>query len=242
MVYCEFESHHPKTLSKRQSIRTIQCSVRAFHAYGIKVHGVFVVGSDTDDVSSITQTVELAIENQVDTAQFTILTPCPGTSFYERLVAQGRLLTQDWSLFDGHHCVIQPAHMSPYELQLNAYKAMARFYSARRAWRMIGSKVIGNLPFLLGLAWRETRLSRQLPRIALLSLIPSRRPDILRILRQTLSHKSLERLEGMFLVPAMRLHAHQHIRRWAQQAHSRAHMEFLRRLMPELAQRATGAP
>jgi radical SAM superfamily enzyme YgiQ (UPF0313 family) len=244
MVYVGFESANPETLrlyNKHQTIETMLASIRAFRAHGIKVHGMFVVGSDADDAASIASTVDFAIENEIDTVQFMILTPCPGTPFYKRLVAQGRLLTQDWSLFDGHHCVIQPARMSPYELQLSAYKAMARFYSARRAWRMIGASVLRNLPFLLGLARRETRLSRQLPRIALLSLIPSRRPDVPRILNRALSRPSRERLESMFLVPALRLYARRHIRLWAQQARSRAHIEFLRRLMPERPGSVTGA-
>ncbi len=245
MVYCGFESANPKTLelyNKRQDVSTIRGSVRAFHAYGIKVHGMFVLGSDADDEASIARTVDFAIENQIDTVQFLLLTPAPGTPFYERLVSQGRLLTHDWSLFDGHHCVIQPAKISPYALQLGAHKAMARFYSARRAWGMIGARTVRNLPFLLSLAWREARLGLQLPRVALFSLIPSRRAGALRDLWGALSRESRKRLEALFLVPGLYLYAGQHIRRWAQQAHSQAHLEFLKRLLPERAGQARGRP
>jgi radical SAM superfamily enzyme YgiQ (UPF0313 family) len=233
-VYCGFESVNPATLdayNKHQNVQDIRDSVHAFHDYGIHVHGMFVLGADTDDVSTFQRTVDFALQNKIDTVQFLMLTPCPGTPFYERMVAQGRLLTDDLSLYDGHHCVIRPALMSPYELQMGAYQAMARFYSVRYALKLIASNVTRNLPFLLGLLWHEHRLRLQLPRVALLSLLPSRRSDVLDILQGALSRESWRRLHDMLAVPVLRLYGRVHIRQWARQAHSRAYVEYLRRLM-----------
>nr|HID14434.1 radical SAM protein [Anaerolineae bacterium] len=243
MVYCGFESVNPATLAaynKCQDVRDIRDSVRAFHTYGIHVHGMFVLGADTDDVETLQQTAEFALHNEIDTVQFLMLTPCPGTPFYERMVAQGRLLTRDWSLYDGHHCVIQPALMSPYELQMGTYRAMARFYSARHALRLILSSVVRNLPFLLGLLWRERRLRLQLPRLALCSLLPSCRSDVLDILRGALRRESWKRLQDMLMVPVLRLYGRSHIRQWAQQARSRDYLKFLRHLRPPRRRRAAG--
>jgi len=234
MVYCGFESVNPATLdayNKHQSVRDIRDSVRAFHEYGIHVHGMFVLGADTDDKDTFQRTVDFALGNEIDTVQFLMLTPCPGTPFYERMVAQGRLLTDDLSLYDGHHCVIQPTLMSPYELQMGVYRAMARFYSARHALRLIASNVTRNLPFLLGLLWRERGLRVQLPRVALLSLLPSRRPDVPEILRGALSRESWKRLQDMLVVPLLRLYGRIHVRQWAQQARSQAYVKHLRRMM-----------
>jgi radical SAM superfamily enzyme YgiQ (UPF0313 family) len=241
MVYCGFESVNPATLAaynKRQDVQDIRDSIRAFHDYTIHVHGMFALGADTDDVGTFPRTVDFALRNEIDTVQFLIITPCPGTPFYDRMAAQGRLLTNDLSLYDGHHCVIQPALMSPYKLQMGTYRAMARFYSARQALRLIVSSVIHNLPFLLGLLWRERRLRLQLPRVALLSLLPTRRPDVLDVLRGALSHESWKRLQDMLVVPVLRLYGRSHIRQWAQQARSRAYVEHLRRLA-EPRRRAT---
>jgi len=242
MVYCGFESVNPATLeayNKHQDVRDIRDSVRAFHDYGIHVHGMFALGADTDDMETCQRTAEFALQNKIDTVQFLIITPCPGTPFYERMAEQGRLLTDDLSLYDGHHCVIQPALMSPYELQMGAYRAMARFYSARHALRLIASNVTRNLPFLLGLLWRERGLRLQLPRVALLSLLPSRRPDVLDILQGALPRESWNRLQDMLVVPVLRLYGRIHIRQWAQQARSRAYVEHLRQLMGPRRRRAT---
>jgi len=235
MVYCGFESVNPAALeayNKQQDVQTIRDAVRAFHAYGIRVHGMFVLGSDADDITTPRQSVDFALENEIDTVQFLMLTPCPGTPFYDRVVAEGRLLSREWALYDGHHCLIQPAKMTPYELQMGTYKAMAQFYSARHSLRMLAANVLHNAPFLIGLLWRERMFRLRLPRIAALSLIPSRRLDILNILGETLSPASLKRVQDILLVPALRLYARSHIRQWARQAHSRAYLEFLRHLTP----------
>ncbi len=234
-VYCGFESVNPLTLeayNKHQSVATIRDSIRAFHAYDIKVHGMFVLGADSDDAATVAQTADFALQNKIDTVQFLMLTPSPGTSFTERMTAEGRVLTHDWSLYDGHYCVIQPARMSPYELQIATYKAMARFYSASHALRMIADGLRRNAGFLLGLLAREHRLGFHLPRIALLSFFPSRWPDILLLAQRVLRHENWQRVERIFGVPVLRLYGRNHIRQWARQAHARAYMEFLRRLMP----------
>ena len=129
MVYCGFESVDPATLAaynKHQDVETIRDAVRAFHDYGISVHGMFVLGSDADDRRTFAQTVRFTRRNRIDTVQFMMLTPCPGTAFAERIASEGRLLSRDWSLYDGHFCLIQPAKMTPYELQVGTRTKRSR--------------------------------------------------------------------------------------------------------------------
>jgi radical SAM superfamily enzyme YgiQ (UPF0313 family) len=243
MVYCGFESVSQATLeayNKHQNVRDVRESVAAFHDYGIHVHGMFVLGADTDDKGIFDETVDFALENEIDTVQFLMLTPCPGTPFYERMVAEDRLLTDDVSLYDGHHCVVEPKQMSAYELQMGVVRAMARFYSVRHVLSLFLSNVTANLPFLVGLLWREKRLRLQLPRLAFLSLLPSRWPDLLGILRDALSRESWNRLQDILTVPMLRLYGYKHVRDWISQASSKEYIDRLRRLM-EPKRRAAGA-
>ncbi len=245
MVYCGFESVNPATLeayNKRQEVGDILESVRAFHAYGIHVHGMFVLGADTDDRGIFRRTVDFALQNEIDTVQFLMLTPSPGTPFYERIASQGRLLTDDWSLYDGHHCVIRPALMSPYELQMGTIQAMARFYSVRRALRMLAANITRSFPFLITLLWRERTLRFRLPRVALLSLLPPRWPDVRRILREAVSSETWKRLQEMVMVPALRLYGWMHIRAWKRQARERTFLQALRRLSLRSSGQATSRP
>ncbi len=131
-LYLGFESINPATLKeyrKRQTVEEIREAIRLLHQHGIMVHGMFVFGADTDDLATFKETVKFALRNRIDTAQFLVLTPVPGTQLYKRLENEGRILTTDWRYYDGHHVVFKPAKMSPVTLQLAAIKAMKVFYS-----------------------------------------------------------------------------------------------------------------
>ena len=243
MVYCGFESVSQATLdayNKRQNVRDVQESMQAFHRHGIHVHGMFVLGADTDDETIFERTVDFALENDIDTVQFLMLTPCPGTPFYERMVEQDRLLTEDLSLYDGHHCVVEPKLMSAYALQMGTCRSMARFYSVGHVMGLFLSNVTRNLPFFVSLLWRERGLRLQLPRIAVLSLVPDRWPDLLGMLRETLSHESWRRLQEILTVPMLRLYGYRHVREWLKQSRSQAYIDRLRELM-EPQRRPAGA-
>jgi len=135
LVYLGLESANPETLAafnKRQSVDDIAGGLAALHSYGIKTHGMFVLGSDVDTIESIRETVDFAVANAISSAQFLSLTPLPGTRQTARLRAEGRIFTNNWSLFDGHHVVYWPKNMSPWELQRETLAAHQRFYRLRR--------------------------------------------------------------------------------------------------------------
>ncbi len=141
-VYVGFESINPRTLKlfqKKQDLAKIERAIERFHANGIKIHGMFVVGSDEDDLETLDATVRFARKHEIDSVQFMILTPIPGSSDWDSLYARGAryVISRNWSLYDGHHVVHQPRRISPYELQMGAIKAMQKFYS----WGGIAKRV-----------------------------------------------------------------------------------------------------
>lgn len=139
-VYVGFESVNPATLkeyNKRQSVDEIVESIRILHDYGIMTHGMFVFGAENDDAASLQSTLKFALKNSIDTVQFMILTPLPGTPYFKEMERDERLLTREWHLYDGQHVVYQPGKMSPYELQKETFKAMKRFYSLRECVKML---------------------------------------------------------------------------------------------------------
>ena len=140
MVYVGFESVNPATLeeyNKRQTVDEIVEAVRLLHEHGIMTHGMFIFGADHDDAASLRSTVEFALKNHIDTVQLVVLTPLPGTPFFSDMEQQGRLLTKEWHLFDGHHVVHQPHQMSPVELQMEWFRAVKRFYSLGECAKML---------------------------------------------------------------------------------------------------------
>ncbi|MBM4294207.1 MAG: B12-binding domain-containing radical SAM protein [Deltaproteobacteria bacterium] len=132
VVFVGLESINPATLkayNKSQTVEGIRDCVINFHHHGIKVHGMFVFGSDEDHYQVIRDTVKFSRKLDLDSLQYLILTPVPGTKFYQDLEAQNRIICRDWSNYDGHHAVFQPKQFSPYELQAETIRAMKKFYS-----------------------------------------------------------------------------------------------------------------
>lgn len=158
-VYVGFESINPKTLklfNKKQDLAKIERSIERFHQYGIRIHGMFVVGSDEDDLETIWATAEFAKKRDIESVQFMILTPIPGSPDWDHIYARGHkdILTADWSFYDGHHVVHQPKRISPYELQMAAMQAMGKFYS----WGGILKKTLQRDYWTAGIRYYGKRL------------------------------------------------------------------------------------
>jgi hypothetical protein len=146
-VYVGFESINPRTLKlfqKKQDLAKIERSIERFHAHKIRIHGMFVVGSDEDDVETLDATAAFARKHDIDSIQFMILTPIPGSPDWDTLYAKGDkyVINRNWSFYDGHHVVHQPRRMSPYELQMGAIKAMEKFYSWGGIFQKLGKRDI----------------------------------------------------------------------------------------------------
>jgi radical SAM superfamily enzyme YgiQ (UPF0313 family) len=132
IVFVGLESINPATLkayNKSQTVEGIKDCVINFHRHGIKVHGMFVFGSEEDHFQVIRDTVKVSRQLDLDSLQYLILTPLPGTPFYQEMEAQNRIICRDWSQYDGHHAVFQPRQFTLYELQLETTRAMKKFYS-----------------------------------------------------------------------------------------------------------------
>ncbi len=159
--YIGFESISNETLEamhKSQTRADIESAIRTIHEQGINIHGMFIFGSDTDSVESLRATAEFAVEHDIDTVQFMILTPFPGTETYDAIVAADRLFHQQWDYYNGMFIVFQPKTMSALTLQEETIRAYRRFYSLRRVTADTGKLVLSIL--LDALVWDFRWVSR----------------------------------------------------------------------------------
>ena len=140
-VYIGFESINDETLKayhKSQTKEDIENAIAVLHHHGVNIHGMFMFGEDNDDIKSIDSTVKFAIENHIDTVQFMILTPFPGTQIYEKLDKQNRIFHKNWDYYNAMFPVFLPKNMSPEKLLQESYKAFKKFYSVRRTlWETV---------------------------------------------------------------------------------------------------------
>jgi len=139
-VYIGFESVSPTVLKgyeKRQSVEQMELAIREIHRRHIRIHGMFIFGGDLDTSETFRETVRFARSHHIESAQFMILVPLPGTPVFDEMDRQGRLLSRDWSLYDAHHVVFEPKNMSTFELQVETLRAFCRFYSLWPALRRL---------------------------------------------------------------------------------------------------------
>jgi radical SAM superfamily enzyme YgiQ (UPF0313 family) len=140
-LFIGFESLSPqlKTTGKTQNhpeqYREI---IHKLHDHGIIVYAAFMFGFDFDDPSIFERTVEFAIANKIILAQFAMLTPYPGTRFYSRLKAEGRLLRDPWWLLPNQEILaphFRPLAMEPEQLREGWKRAWKEFYSFSSIWK-----------------------------------------------------------------------------------------------------------
>lgn len=130
-----FESINDATLKamhKSQTKKDIERAIKIIRQHGISIHGMFIFGDDHDTPESIQATVDFAIAQHIDTVQFMILTPFPGTQYFDIIKGQNRLLHQRWDYYNAMFTVFQPATMSPQRLQIETVRAYEKFYSIKR--------------------------------------------------------------------------------------------------------------
>lgn len=215
------------SLGKRLSVATEERAVAALHKHGIAVHGMFVAGLDTDDASSAVATASFARRLGIDTFQLMAETPLPGTKLWDRATAEGRLLSEDWSLFDGHQVVMRPALMSPLDLQLGILEATRRFYSWPGIIRSGLAGALSHLPTLVGTT--GPAVVRQLPALAKMA-VARRWDEVTPYLEEKLPSRSFSGLAQAFWLPATRMYARRQLSAWWAAGRSRAHLELLRSL------------
>jgi radical SAM superfamily enzyme YgiQ (UPF0313 family) len=146
-VYIGFESVNPDALEdmkKKQTVAEIATAVKVFRRHRINIHGMFVLGFDQDDWRSVRKTVRFAKRARLMSTQFLILTPLPGSAFYDKISAENRIRFHDWALYDAHHAVFQPARFSLPDLQKAQSFAHRKFYSLKQeARKLLAGQWIG---------------------------------------------------------------------------------------------------
>jgi radical SAM superfamily enzyme YgiQ (UPF0313 family) len=128
-----------KSFNARVDYRTV---IEKLHARKIAIQGCFVFGFDEDDRDVFDRTAQFAIDMHIDLPRYAILTPFPGTPLYARLSREGRILTSDWSNYDGQHVVYRPARMTAAELLQGTERAWKQTYSYGGIFRRLaGARV-----------------------------------------------------------------------------------------------------
>jgi anaerobic magnesium-protoporphyrin IX monomethyl ester cyclase len=133
-VYIGVESADERVLrdvNKKQTPERVRECVRLLKKHGIQTLGSYILGNATDTRASMRRTIEFAKSLDTDTAQFSILTPYPGTRVYEEL--RPRIFDRNFAHYDGLRAVWRHPRVSTRELQMTLIRANLEFYF--RSWK-----------------------------------------------------------------------------------------------------------
>lgn len=140
-LFIGFESLSKSNLTaigkKINSVDEYEAIIEKLHKAGVGVHGFFIFGLDGDDAGSFKRTVRFAQKARLESAQFDILTPYPGTAIFESLDKEGRIRNKDWSQY-GHDLMFEPKTLSREMLQEGRTWAWREFYSLSSIWKRLG--------------------------------------------------------------------------------------------------------
>ncbi len=90
---------------------------------------IFGLDSDTPEIFGIAH--DFLTRSKAAFFQACVMTPYPGTPVFNKLRAEGRILTDDWTRFDASKVIIRPENLSPDELLEGYNRLKWHFYSNR---------------------------------------------------------------------------------------------------------------
>ena len=131
IIYLGIESGSQKILDaigKRITLEQVKKAVKILKDAGIQILGSFIIGFLQDTKETIKETIKFAKSLSLDYAQFSILTPYPGTPIFDYAKKHGMLLTEDWSKYTGIEPVIKIEGVSEREIKALFQKAYITFY------------------------------------------------------------------------------------------------------------------
>lgn len=150
-----FESLSKETLRSMNKPQNIKADykklVEKLHDYNIDVVASFVLGWDTDDKNVFKNTLAFALDADIDVPAYFPLIPFPGTRIFEKLKLENRILTYDWSKYDGSTLVYQPKNISLEDFAYGLIHCWEESYNLRNIWQRIVGRSRGLRKTLLSI-------------------------------------------------------------------------------------------
>jgi len=117
--------------NKKMQLDMPRRAVELATRHGIGVTASYILGDLRETPADVVRTIRYAKALDTDTAQFSILTPYPGTALWDEV--QDRIVDRNWAHYTGQRAVMRLAHLGPTRLHLLMARAYFEFYF--RSWR-----------------------------------------------------------------------------------------------------------
>ncbi|MBC7112678.1 MAG: radical SAM protein [Candidatus Methanomethyliales bacterium] len=131
LIYYGIESGSERILSilrKGITLEQAKSAIKWAKEVGIEVMGSFIIGVPGETKEDVMKTIKFAKESGIDFAQFTAMTPYPGTEIYEIAKKEGLLTTNDWSRYTTITPVMRTKELTVEEISKLVGLAYRKFY------------------------------------------------------------------------------------------------------------------
>lgn len=143
-LFIGIESISPDSISGVHKVQNhtenYELAIKNLHDRGIGVHGSFVFGLDGDTTETFKATLDWIVKNKIESMTAHILTPYPGTETYKKMKEEGRIITDDLSLYNTANIVYKPLGMTPEELYDGYIKMYKDVYSFKNIIKRLPDK------------------------------------------------------------------------------------------------------
>lgn len=153
-LFIGFESINENSISSvnkiQNNIREYEHLIEELHNRDIMINGSFVFGLDGDSLSTFKNTVDWIVKQKIETITSHILTPYPGTKFYDRMLSSNRITDFNLSKYNTASVVFEPLGMTKDELYngyIGVYKELYSFKNIIKRMPKRGFQVFPYLTF-----------------------------------------------------------------------------------------------
>lgn len=138
-LFIGFESINADSINNVHKVQNstdkYEKAIKAIHDRGIMINASFVFGLDGDTPETFKATLDWIVKNKIETVTSHILTPYPGTALYDRLKNEGRIISDDLSLYNTANVVFKPRGMTEKELYDGYIWIYKQIYSLKNIFR-----------------------------------------------------------------------------------------------------------
>lgn len=137
-----FESLNPETLKSVQKgsnrLENYETVVSNLQLNEIAIQGYFMFGFDNDTEDSFQLTYDFIMNNRIEFPVFSLVTPFPGTPYYDEM--KPRLRHFEWDKYDTYHYMFEPKGMSGEKLLENFIKLQKAVYQRQAIMKRMKGK------------------------------------------------------------------------------------------------------
>jgi radical SAM superfamily enzyme YgiQ (UPF0313 family) len=113
---------------KRQTLAQTREAVALARKHHFQIAGHFVLGLPGETPVTLSETLKLSLELDLDYAQFYCAAPWPGSDLFQEACREGWIQNHDWSSFDQSHAILNYPQLSSLDIQAFRDRAVKAFY------------------------------------------------------------------------------------------------------------------